>query len=639
MGPVYCRHNFLKTLPGVLVLLLAGIASASGLEVLRSDRSGVHLSLTGVSLQWREIQTEDGKTVLFEPRIKGMGNDVEPGLVSVPATGGWLVVPPGTMPRVVVKQEGWQSAGNRPLMVAPVPVLVQGDQSDFVSMSEILVLPGQDVPEDAAIPTVIRKQLLENGRLSKASSGPALELGDVLWWRGHRIVAWRLNMIKHDGRVASQSLNSGKWEILFETDSKANSHVTRGHDVKFSNKKDDQFGGNFLNGELLSSLSTEAQYRGLPQPSMDKNTQRGLKSGTLLGNMEGRISIKQTRLYRVTYSRLQSLGYLPETPIAESEMRLYQRRYLDRLDDGSGQAPYVEIEVPIKMFGEGDNFDGDDFFIFYGLRMRDDVNFQADVGQGLEEIYGCGDNYEMLNEGNYYWVSASSPDQEQEWARMESQSLPAASSSPVENYRRVDHYEESVAYRPNLLYEDEDRVFLNHRKVIDVSATFNPLWNPDPNGSASEISYEVAGFTHVIQNLHAELITDNTLVTSLETFNTHKDTMFTQSVGFDPSAINGSSTKFVLTNTGTGYLNTFLNWVRLSYDAKFEVVGNSLAFNGGTDSALQSLEVTGFSNSNIGLVEVTDPRHPVFVDLSQNNILVDGDSWKLSLDVDQSSGT
>ena len=120
---------------------------------------------------------------------------------------------------------------------------------------------------------------------------------------------------------------------------------------------------------------------------------------------------------------------LPSGAIAEDQIRLYQRRYLADLDDGSGQVPYIEVEVPIHMVGEGDNFDGDDFFIFYGLRLRDDGPYEADLGNGPETVSSCAYPTEINNATNFYWLAASEPDPGQSWARMETTTLPAANPS------------------------------------------------------------------------------------------------------------------------------------------------------------------------------------------------------------------
>ncbi len=629
-----------KTIVLVACLLWATIFAdpsfALGIKLVQSDRSGLRLTLDDISVQWREIQLQAGAVVLFKPEAPGFAVSGEPGEVGIPVTGGWLVVPPGTQPKIVSNQEKWESAGNRPLMVQPVPQMIQGEGSDFVSMSQFLLLPGETPPADAAIPGFIRTEL---GGPAKVVNGPALELGEITWWRGHRIVAWRLNLVRHDGRIASESLAGGSWQIDFETGKQSNDPVPLGHRGKFSNSHDGRFSGNFLNGNLLKDMPTEASFRGLSTPEIGNKTVRGQKSGTLLGNVEGRLSVQQSNLYRVTYDRLRTLGYLPDQTVEERQIRLYQRRYLERLDDGSGQAPYVEIEVPIHMYGEGDDFDGDDFFVFYGLRLRDDTDFMADVGQGPESIFGCGDNMEMNNEGNLYWVSASEPEQGFSWARMAEQTLPPASSTPLANYRRVQHYEERVAYRQNNPLISSDRIYWNERRSAEVSVGFNPLWSPDSNGTQGTIDIEMTGWViSPSQTLHFELVTDNTLVTPIEDYVLGSNLPIERSNVFDPAALDGSASKLVMTNTSGGYLNSYLNWVRLGYDALYRAIGGTLIFHGNSASGARPIVVTGFTTNDLGMVEITDPRNPVFITLDDNNILPDGDNWKISIEPVQTDG-
>ncbi len=623
----------------LLVITIAGPSVAAGIKMVHSDQNGVRLTLDEVSVQWREISLQDGSVVLFKPGAAGFALNGEPGDVGVPITGGWLIVPPGTQPAISSNQEIWESAGNRPLMVQPVPTMIEDEASDLVSMSQFLLLPGETPPVGARIPDFIRSEL---GRPGKAFTGSALELGEITWWRGHRIVAWRLNLVRHDGRVASEALTSGSWEITFEAGKQTNDPVPPGHTEKFSNHRDEQFAGNFLNGNLLADMPTEASFRGLSFPEVDKSTARGQKNGTLLGDVEGRLSVEHTNLFRVTYDRLRNSGYLPDQAIEERQIRLYQRRYLERLDDGSGEAPYVEIEVPIHMYGEGDDFDGDDFFIFYGLRLRDDTDFTADVGQGPESIYGSGDNHEMNNKGNLYWVAASEPEQGENWARMAVESLPSASSAPLESYRRTQHYEDRVAYRPNCEEITHDRIYSNSYRSEEVSVGFNPLWSPDPNGGQGTIDLQVALWdktpTNPGQTLHFELVTDNTLITPFENYYLTSTDPTEKSFGFDASALDGETSKIVMTNVNGDRLNSYLNWAQLSFDALYRAVGNSLTFHGDSDSGARPMVVTGFTTNDLGMVEISDPRNPVYVALDSANIQADGDNWQVSIEPVQTDG-
>lgn len=598
--------------------------ASPGVEVVGSDARHLRLQVSDLVTTWREMDLQDKGVLLFEPRIEGMVTTGEAGHVRAPRQGGWLIVPPGTSPRLRVLEESWVGVGLRPLLVQPVPVMVQGADPDFKHTGEILVLPDEEIPADAPVPSGAREMVQRRGQ---AHTGPALELGEVRWWRGHRIVAWSLRPLRHDGRQATESLTSGSWEIVFEAD-KAAARIPAGHDARFTTRGDDQFAGMFLNGELLERLPTAAVHSGVERPRADKSA---AGKGTLLGNMEGRIAVPSTRLYRVTAERLRAQGFLPAGAVDEDQIRLYQRRYLPRLDDGSGDVPYAEIEVPIHMVGDGGEFSGDDFFVFYGLRPRDDEDFTADVGQGDELIFGCGDNDEYHNTGNIYWVAAAEPDAGQSWARMDSRPLDKASGTLLTSYRREDHFEEQVAYRQNVYSDAVDRLCMNNYRDPEVSVAFNPLWSPLTTGSDIQLQVAVANQNIYAQSLHFELNTDNSLITSLGDVQLGSEESAVLDLSAGAGAFDGASSKLVMTNNGDDKVWTWLNYVKLSYDARYEAVGNRLQFHGGLGTGNRPIEVTGFTNSDLGLIEVTDPRRPVWIALNGDNIVADGGGYKLSI--------
>ncbi len=604
--------------------------SAPVVKVMDSDTQHVRLQVQDLETTWREVNLEDKGVLLFDARIAGMVTRGEPGDVRTPRKSGWLLVPPGTTPRVRTEEERWSSAGSRPLLVAPIPVMVESSP-DFQHTGEILVLPDEDIPADAPLPRGVRE--LVNAR-GKPAGGPALHLGEIRWWRGHRVVPWTLNPLRHDGRLATESLTDGTWEIIFEAD-KAGTAVPRGHDAKFTTKGDDRFEGLFLNPDLLDGLPTDAAYQGLERPRADK---AATGKGTLLGNMEGRIKVPSTRLYKVTASRLASLGFIPADNVQESQIRLYQRRYLSRLDDGSGDRPYAEIEVPIHMVGEGDTFDGDDFFIFYGLRLRDDTDFTADLGEGDEPIFGCGDNDEYWNQANTYWVAASEPDAGEEWARMEPMTLPAASGTPLQKYRREDYFEEQDVYRQNVENVDVDRLYMVSDHAVEGSVAFSPLWSPLVTGDDIQLELGLVNAKITDETLHFELVTDNTLVTDLGDVVIESEATLEQEFNPGAAAFAGATSKVVMTNPGSSILRVWLNWARLSYDARYEAVGNRLTFTGDGAAGGRPIEVTDFTNNDVGLFEITDPRAPRWVALGASNLVADGDGYKLSIMPDETDG-
>ncbi len=419
--PFRGRPTLATLLLGVLCLLgadspvlaaqsLETVGAGATVQVSTSDQQQLRFSLDKLSHRWvpREFPGElSGQGLsLFDLQMDGFITAGDPGRPRVPQTGGWIVVPPGTRPELKILSENWADAAGRALMVQGVPVLVPGEDDMPGTASEILVLPGQDIPADAPIPTAIREKL---GRPAQGRQGTAVTLGPVTWWRGHRVVSYTVVPVRHDptGR-ASQVLESGSWEVQFVAEKSTATEIPASQRRKTRTRGDDRFGGTFLNSTLLETLPTEAAYRGITvDRSLDKD--RGGKAGTLLGNLEGRLGVTKTGLFKVSYARLRQLSLLPDVDIAESEIRLYQRRYLSRLDDGSGQAPYVEIEVPLHMVGEGNDFDGDDYFLFCGLRLRDDAGrFNADLGEGtVDNLHGGGDPHEINNAANIYWLAAS----------------------------------------------------------------------------------------------------------------------------------------------------------------------------------------------------------------------------------------
>jgi hypothetical protein len=634
----------------VLVGLLAfatGAAHAEAgspqerLAIEASNRDAVRFSISGLEPVWSTRQVGPAGATLFDVSIAGFVSSGEAGHPSLPRTGGWVLVPPGTRPELKVLREQWTPVSERPLMVGMVPVIIEGSEPWENSAAEILIMPGEQPPADAPIPETALEAL---GRRGAGSTGPAVVLGEVAWWRGRRVVSFRVTPVRHDGGgMATQVLSDGSWEIRFVPDNTAGREISSAQAGKASVDNDDRFGGIFLNGELLAQLPTEAAWQGVDLSSFDSGAKsvfesaRGNKAGTLLGP-ETRLAVWKTGLVRVTYDRLRARGLLPSGPIREDQIRLYQRRYIADLDDGTGQAPFVEVEVPVHMVGEGDNFDGDDFFVFHGLRLRDDKEYIGDLGNGPETIPGSGDPWEMNNAANMYWLAASEPESGIPWRRMAKTTLPASTGTPLASYRRHDRIEEQQAFRENVPQIQFDRVYYNTYRTFDVRAGINPLWAPDPAGTAVQLDVAIAGWNNLSRPLRLELITNSTLTTQLEDFRISSILEDTFSYSLSPDAIAGQFAEVRMYNPVVpDWVYAFLNWVEISYDALYQATNDRITFHCGTGTGPQPIEVTGFSSADIGLVEVTDPRNPVLVELASGNITTaDNVTWTLSMLPDQS---
>jgi len=611
-------------------------ATSTDLQVQSSTREGVRFSLSGLQAVWRPVPVRDDALTLYDLQLTGFSSAGPVGSPRIPTRGGWLVVPPGTRPEVRTISEQWIPAVGQTLMVEMTPVIQRGVESYDSGVSEILVLPGESVPDGYDVTAGALAALAKRGA---RVLNTAVTLGEIGWWRGRRVVPFRISGVLTDGQgKARQVLSAGDWEVRFVPDKAfAGQEIPEPQMRRRGSRNDDKFGGAFLNANLMSQLSAEAVHHGVEPSRNSKATgARGQKSGSLLG-FESRLAVTKTKLHRVSYERLRSRNLLPDVPVQEAQIRLYQRRYLADLDDGSGAAPYAEIEVPVHMVGEGDAFDGDDFFVFYGLRLRDDVDFNADLGDGLVTVPGAGDPHEQDNEANTYWLAASEPEAGTPWARMESMTLPASSGVPLANYRRAEHVEEQEAFRENLPNVSSDRMYYNNNRAREVTAAINPLFSPDLAGTDVDLQVGITGWNTFARPVQMELVTGET-VTPLDEFDIFSTSEVIKSYTVAPGMIDGPSTRVRMLNPNGTFIFSYLNWVKIAYDALYQVTNNRLDFHLGTDGGARPVEVAGFTDADLGLYEITDPRRPKLVQLSAANIVADGATWKLSVMPDQTVG-
>jgi len=484
----------------------------------------------------------------------------------------------------------------------------------------------------------------------------------VVSWRGRRIVSYAIVPLQVDaGGRAVRQLKSGTWEIRFmpepadKIDAEDSSWYAKA--LKNTRKGDDRFGYMFLNGEMLQHWPTESEARPAgstidikkheSQPGKHATIRNGAVAvqaappgdsraprASLLAP-EIRIPVAETRLYRVTAQGLRDAGLLPVTPIQEDQIRLYQRRFREDL---MGQSPpYLEVEVPIRMVGDGGDFSGEDFFLFHGLRPRDDADPHTDPVLG--EVPGCGDPHETYNGSNIYWLAACEPEPGQSWARMAEISLPAASGPPLASYHRTDHFENDTAFREQVQDLDEDRNHYNDpfSRTLEVPV---PVFSPDPVATDAQISLGFVGYSQTSGSRWIEAyLVDSTgeLLLGSVNVNLLQEIVLNQSL--DVSRLQDPTVTFRIQRPGaTTRLLAFLDWIELSYSALYEVREDELLFDGGEATGIRDIEVSSFSTENLGMIELTDPHHPVWIALSEANIVTQRDMTTLSIQIAQSDG-
>jgi len=638
-----------------LVMMLAGsqVAAVSPVQVLSSDDSGIRFSVTGLEPTWQDHVYRDRELVLYEARFPGFVSQSGPGEPMLPRHGGWVIVPPGSWPEIVVHEEQWVTSEPRRLMVTPTPVMFEEPETGEPILGAELLLPGETVSQGILVDDGSRSR--DNSEQAKAAGGAAVTLGKVQIWRGRRIVSYQVTPLRVDeaGQV-SQYLRSGTWEIRFGTE-KRNSD---GHDTQFRFEKetrrgDASFGSIFLNGDKLNRWRTEAGA-GSAVPSttgasaVTESTRSAQKRGSLLAP-EVRMIVGRTRLHRVMASELRDDNLFPGATIQEDQVRVYQRRYLESLQVAGTTPPYVEVEVPIHMVGDGDVFDGDDFFLFYGLLPRDDGSFIADFGSGPVDIPDCGDTPENYNGRNVYWLAASEPDLGESWSRMEVATLEPASGLARSSYRRVDRYEENNSFcdRSELASvsgapidpEYHDRNYWNSLNDQDVLSRIR-LYAPDFSADDVTLRVSCVGASNSNTNRWVEVYFNNGSVDSLLTtlnVNTLQRVNYTTTLIGD-LLTDGDVIVHLERPGGTADMWSYLDWVELEYNGRYSARDDTLLFHCGDETTDQDIEVTGYRTGDLGLVEISDPRQPVWIELGPANIVDAGGSYSLSLHVPQPNG-
>ncbi|HPF34122.1 MAG TPA: C25 family cysteine peptidase [Candidatus Krumholzibacteria bacterium] len=611
------RSALWRTTVFCVLLGLAPAAFAAPLRVTASDDRSLTLHVELDAPDWQAVAAAGPWSAYATPSLPGFAPVGEPGAPRVPGLGRWIAVPPGHTAEVEILNARWHELDGRLVVPTPVPVRRVGPDGEDV-LGEELVLPGET-------PRTGEPVLEESQRLAMVradAQAAAAKLGEIQEWRGHRIAALSLRPVEVDaaGR-ARRSLAAADVRVTFRPDPAS---VGK----RASGPADPQFSGFLLNGDRLAVWPTERSVAAGP-------LKRAAAKGTLL-RPELRIPVTKTGLVRLDANTLDRAGLVDLTGVQERQIRLYQRRY-----DADGPGLYNEIEVPIHMVGDGGDFGGDDHFVFWGLRVRDDVAFS----QGDVTYPDAGDPHETfnpaaadpVNSGNIYYLAVSEPDAGEAWARMESIALPAAGGTDVASYRRTDYREEDTfhCYQPTDI--TVDRNHWNSQLDGTVSRDLDAV-SPVPGRSDVTVRAGVVGLGEAVRSYTISLAgASNWTLGTLTGVDYDGGVFDSQLAGVPVQSdwLADASLSVFNAATPTRMLG-WLDWFEVSYEAEYLAVENALEFHLGDGTGLRRVQVRGFTTSDLALFDVSDPRAPKAVALTAANVADAGDgTWTLTIAADQ----
>jgi hypothetical protein len=615
------RVSLRKWMPGLLMILsfTALNAWAAGpLEIMDTDSHGLTFRVDVRDWSWRSIHSDDGLMEAFVPSARGFVAGGAPGAPQALSLGRWIAVPPGKTAVVSVRDATWETLNGR--LIAPVPIPVrQNGLDDRPLLSEEYVFQGQKISSGIA---VLSAEELAAMAHESASFG-SVTVGETQRWRGHRIAPLTVRPLEHDANGhALRRLVSATVVVTFVSDGSKDSSLVQGH-------SDGHLAGVVLNGHQMASWATEQK------PGVGSVKQVN-KLGSLL-RPELRLPVTKSRLHKIEASRFTALGLVDLAGIEERHVRLYQRRYLP-----DNPAIYEEIEVPVLMVGDGGAFSGNDYFVFWGLRARDDVAFtdlngpHADGGD-LDEIFNPNVSDEV-NSGNIYYLALSEPDEGQQWARMDSQSLPATGGTSVSSYHRVDYHEEDTIHGYQPYDEWVDRNHWNSRLDgtvdRDLDAVNPLLGRTDVRLRAGFVGLGTAQRRFQI-SLAGALTHDIAILTGVTQLETEYDSYNTGDIIQSDWLVDADFRTWNVA-TPTAMLG-WLDWFEVSYEAAYAAADDELDFHLGDGTGLRTVEVTGFTDPEMDVFDLSDPRNPVVITTTAANMVDMGDgTWNLLLTADQS---
>ena len=570
---------------GIVLSSTAAIAGlGAGVEVLQSDESGITLKVEIDSFTVEPVS--HGTRTFHSIEVKGFSATEEEGLPQLPFTSALVAIPFGTAARLtVVSNETGARTGIVPqpcpkAFIAggefPTPTLEFAIDESFYSGNR----PFPPDPAKLSTPSTLRHQKVVSVYLFPFRYEPAS--GQLIYSKKMIV---RLDFLKTREPERMNFEPAPSFELNAEG----------------------------LYQGLLINYEQAKSWRMKP---LSQSKEIGFPVTQTLN--EWKIAIDSTGLYKVSHSDIP--GLTASSPV--DRVRLFEKFYQD-----GDTLPFKQADVPIHIIDQDSDgyFDGSDYFVFYGLSLRDRLsNEPMELRYSYDNVYwltvdgAAGDSMRVRSS----WRSAPSPQQAQ-------------------SFLQVDRYEEDHFYMNAPPRENMDYYFWLLPEANDIRLQF--LVSAPDTSQPWSLRARYQGYypgihyiTDIIENNRGQVDTLFNRVSFGPSYQTVKaettlDTGFTIP---DSLLVSGTNTlRYIGERLYAGQLapgsGACLDWFEISYYKKYAARDGRLAFSSGALSGELEIGVGGFPSRNIFLYDVTDSLNPVRLGVEDSQITPDSGAYRL----------
>jgi hypothetical protein len=343
---------------------------------------------------------------------------------------------------------------------------------------------------------------------------------------------------------------------------------------------------------LRGDLPQKAQLAKMPKVS----SRQSAKEDSPLAQGEWyRIEVTETGMYKLDYNYFRSLNI----SISDiNSIRLYGNGGLAIPDDNTSPRPNTLLEIPRLVVDQNSNgiFDPDDYIVFYGRGVRGWLYQGGNTFQHYINPY---------TETNHYFFTITQGHGKQ----MDTLSASAVSSSALQ----------PTSFQEKLFVEEEKYNLQNSGRLwvgkkityIDNSVTYN---KPLPGLVAtSPITYRFKFFHRSATSDYLQIFENGQLLsggsTVMGAIDLVNSATYASQVNLNASQTGGvtnnaSVVKIQVTSNNTD-ANTWLDWMEIYYQRRFEAVNDTLIFTSPDVTGLVQYDISNFS-SDIRAFDVTD---------------------------------